>query len=269
MINNKKFIDTLLVTGGLSNNLIKILQEMDLSDSEFALRNMLKNYKLCFKEEEDRDLGISIDLCLIDKRGNNPSSLLGLHGGYYIYNTFGTPCYDWGMICKFSQVEALKGHERDILTHNIFLKRYVSLSLDRPSNGSFTSNQKYAFRASIEIINEFLTTPIIVSKNNRIKINDNYCLVENNGGMLLVNTEYGFDQWVSVGFPISNVYVSLYDMVLEGLGCCESLVIKREHYLKIYENLNNCYKCEESVIEKTYTGYFSHGKRFIKIIFGG
>lgn len=265
MINNERFLNTLLVTNGLPNNIVGLLQKMNFLDSEFALKNMIKNYKLCFKEKEDNYLSILVDLCMINRHKKELNSCLDYIHGYEMFNTFGTPCYDWGMICKFSQVKELVEHREDICELLRDLKRrIINYIQDIETDGGFSKWDGYEV---IKRIGDFMASPIVIDKKERIKINDNYSLAEYDGGMILVNTEYGYDQWVKVGFPIGNVYVSFYNMVLEGFGGLDSLIIRREFYSKIYENLRYCYRSNTKMMEYKHTGNFINGERFIKLKF--
>ena len=69
MVNNDRFIETMLVTDGLPVKILDILKERNFLNSEFALMNMVKNYKLCYKDMEYVYLSILVDLCIIDKIG--------------------------------------------------------------------------------------------------------------------------------------------------------------------------------------------------------
>ena len=261
MINNDRFIETMLVTDGLPIKILDILKEMNFLNSEFALMNMIKNYKLCFKDKTDVSLGVMIDLCMIDRHKKELNACLEYMGGYEMFNTFGTPCYDWGMICKFSQVQGLKSHIQDILSIVKNVYNYMIYYLEDRTD----SFRGYTV---VKEVSNFLSTPITMDRKSKFKINDNYSLMEYDNGILLVNTEYGYDQWVKVGFPIGNVYISLYNMVLTEFGDKNSIIIRREYYNKIYENLGNCYRSDSKIIENKYTGYFVNGERFLKLKFG-
>lgn len=261
MVNNDRFIETMLVTDGLPIKILDILKERNFLNSEIALMNMIKNYRLCYKDMEYVYLSILVDLCIIDRRKKELNPCLNYVGGYEIFNTFGTPCYDWGMICKFSQVAKLKEHITDTFDVLKILESYIIQYLE---------DIDYDYKATIALreICDFMTTPLIIDKKQRIKINDNYSLAEYDGGVILVNTEYGYDQWVKVGFPIGNVYVSIYNMILAGFGGKDSIIIRREYYPKIYECLQHCYKSTNNIVESKSTGHFVNGERFLKLKFG-
>ena len=171
MVNNDRFIETMLVTDGLPVKILDILKERNFLNSEFALMNMVKNYKLCYKDMEYVYLSILVDLCIIDRRKKELNPCLNYVGGYEIFNTFGTPCYDWGMICKFSQVAKLKEHITDTFDVLKILEPYIIQYLE---------DTDYGYKATIALreICDFMTTPLIIDKKQRIKINDNYSLAE-------------------------------------------------------------------------------------------
>ncbi len=269
MINNDMYIDTLFLTNGLDMKILDRLKEMNFLDSKFALKDMIKNYKLCFKNKDIVPLCAIIDLCLIDKSNYDKNKFLksAYLGSWDIFNTFGTPCYDFGMICKGGIIADIVGKQNKLIDELIRLKRFIDLIVGEDFDEDLYANV-YSKTTVVRDICDFMTTPITYSKNNCIKINDNYKLVEYDNGMLLVNTEYGYDQWVKIGFPIGNVYVSYYNIVLTGFGNEDTIIIRREYCNKIYEYLPYCYRDKKDLIDSKVTGYFINGERFLKLSFG-